>query len=220
MRTRHTKEAILNLEQQKKQARDLLRAHSGWKRGRVRPAAAPPCALGGLDEVAVRQLVSLHDAQFVLAREQGFASWPKLKAYAEPSSRSRHTRLFVADVAWMTDRVHGLLRTRDSAGPAALEQIREWHPRFSDRTRRGDSASSLHRRGCPVGLRQGARLRNLGRPGKPGEPARRRTPPRPTPNRSWLPSPRCSPAILPASKHCCARIPAWPASAGQMATLC
>lgn len=58
----------------------------------------------------------------------------KLKAYAEPSSRSRHTRLFVADVAWITDRVHGLLRTRQSAGPAALEQIREWHPRFADWT--------------------------------------------------------------------------------------
>jgi hypothetical protein len=82
----------------------------------------------------VRQLVALHDAQFVLAREQGFASWPKLKACAEPSSRSRHTRLFVADVAWITDRVQGLLRTRRSAGPAALEQIREWHPRFADRT--------------------------------------------------------------------------------------
>jgi ankyrin repeat protein len=82
----------------------------------------------------VRQLAALHDAQFVLAREQGFASWPKLKAYAEPSSHSRHTRLFVADVAWITDRVHGLLRTRQSAGPAALEQIREWHPRFADWT--------------------------------------------------------------------------------------
>lgn len=81
----------------------------------------------------MRQLISLHDAQFVLAREQGFASWPKLKAYAEPSSRSRHTRLFVADLAWITDRVHGLLHARYSAGPAALEQIREWHPQFSDR---------------------------------------------------------------------------------------
>jgi len=57
-----------------------------------------------------------------------------LKAYAEPSSGPRHTRLFVADVAWITDRVHGLLRTRQSAGPAALEQIREWHPRFADST--------------------------------------------------------------------------------------
>jgi ankyrin repeat protein len=134
MRTRHTKEAVLNLDQQKKQARELLRAiragneealsrlrrhHGRWKTS---------------DEATVRQLVALHDAQLVLAREQGFASWPKLKAYADPSSRSRHTRLFVADVAWITDRVRGLLRTRQSAGPAALEQIREWHPGFADRT--------------------------------------------------------------------------------------
>jgi ankyrin repeat protein len=85
-----------------------------------------------VDDATIRQLVALHDAQFALAREQGFASWPKLKAYAEPSSRSRHTRLFVADVGWIADRVQGLLRTRQSAGPASLEQIREWHPRFAD----------------------------------------------------------------------------------------
>jgi ankyrin repeat protein len=42
--------------------------------------------------------------------------------------------LFVADMAWIAERVRGLVRTRDSAGPAALEQIREWHPRFSDST--------------------------------------------------------------------------------------
>jgi hypothetical protein len=37
-------------------------------------------------------------------------------------------------VAWITERVHGLMRTLQSAGPAALEQIREWHPRFADCT--------------------------------------------------------------------------------------
>jgi len=78
----------------------------------------------------VRQDADLHDAQFVIAREQGFTSWTKLKAYAEPSPGLRHTRIFVADVQWITDRVHGLMRTRHSAGPAALEQIRAWHPRF------------------------------------------------------------------------------------------
>jgi ankyrin repeat protein len=42
--------------------------------------------------------------------------------------------LFVADPSWIADRVRGLLRTRNSAGPSALEQIREWHPRFSNLT--------------------------------------------------------------------------------------
>lgn len=122
----------MNLEQQKKQARELLRAirsgnpdaHARLVRHHARWATA--------NEATLRLLVSLHDAQFAIAREQGFASWSKLKAYAEPSSRKSHTRIFETDLKWLADRVHGLLRTRQSAGPAALEQIREWHPRFQD----------------------------------------------------------------------------------------
>src|SRR5688572_13605610 len=134
MRTRHTKEAVLNLDQQKKQARELLRAIRAGNEDAISRLRRNHSHLATSDEAIVRQLVALHDAQFVLAREQGFASWPKLKAYAEPSSHFRHTRLFVADVTWIMARVHGLLRTRQSAGPAALEQIREWHPRFADST--------------------------------------------------------------------------------------
>jgi hypothetical protein len=85
----------------------------------------------GVDEATACREVALHDAQFAIAREQGFASWTKLKSYPEPPPEARHTRLFVADLQWMTDRAHGLLRTRASAGPAALEQIRELHPGFS-----------------------------------------------------------------------------------------
>ncbi len=124
----------MNLEQQKKQARELLRAIRAGNEDALSRLRRHHGRWTTVDEATVRQLLALHDAQFVLAREQGFASWPKLKAYAEPSSRFPHTRLFVADVAWITDRVHGLLRTRQSAGPAALEQIREWHPRFADCT--------------------------------------------------------------------------------------
>jgi ankyrin repeat protein len=124
----------LNLEQQKKQARELLRAIRAGSEDAISRLRRHHNRWTAVDDATVRQQASLHDAQFVLAREQGFASWPKLKAYAEPSSRSRHTRLFVPDVAWITDRVHGLIRTRQSAGPAALEQIREWHPRFADST--------------------------------------------------------------------------------------
>jgi ankyrin repeat protein len=134
MRTRHTKEVVLNLDQQKKQARELLRAIRTGNEDAVSRLRRHHSRWASSNDSTIRQLVALHDAQFVLAREQGFASWPKLKAYAEPSSRLRHTRLFVADVAWITDRAHGLLRTRQSAGPAALEQVRQWHPRFADCT--------------------------------------------------------------------------------------
>jgi ankyrin repeat protein len=130
MRTRHTKEALLNLEQQKKQARELLRAIRAGSADALARVRSRHLRWTGVDDQTVRQEMALHDAQFVIAREQGFASWTRLKAYAEPSEGARHTRLFVADMKWIADRVHGLMRTRQSAGPAALEQIREWHPRF------------------------------------------------------------------------------------------
>jgi hypothetical protein len=120
----------LNLEQQKKQARELLRAARAGSTDALARLRGRHVRWANVDDAGVRQEAALHDAQFVIAREQGFASWTKLKAYAEPSPHARHTRLFVADMQWIEDRVSGLLRTRRSAGPAALEQIREWHPRF------------------------------------------------------------------------------------------
>jgi ankyrin repeat protein len=124
----------LNLEQQKKQARELLRAIRAGNEEAISRLRRHHSRWSTVDDATIRQLIALHDAQYALAREQGFSSWPKMKAYAEPVSGSRHTRLFVADVEWISGRVQGLLRTRQSAGPAALEQIREWHPRFADRT--------------------------------------------------------------------------------------
>lgn len=92
------KEPVLNLEQQKKQARELLRAMrsgdadalSRLRRYHARWAAA--------DDGEVRVHVSLHDAQFALARELGFASWPKLKAHADPSTRLGQTQIGRAHV--------------------------------------------------------------------------------------------------------------------------
>ncbi|MEO5923198.1 MAG: ankyrin repeat domain-containing protein [Bryobacteraceae bacterium] len=124
----------MNLDQQKKQARELLR---GIRSGDVDALArlrSQATRFTDVDDATIRQQAALHDAQFVLAREQGFASWPKLKLYAEPSHVARHSRLYVADMQWIAQRVRGLVRTRGSAGPAAIEQIREWHPRFAEAT--------------------------------------------------------------------------------------
>lgn len=121
----------MNLEQQKKQARELLRAVRSGQADALARLRDQRLSWTRVDDETLRQEVALHDAQFVVAREQGFASWTKLKTYAEGSPGTSHTRLFVADIRWLTDRVHGLLRTRQSAGLAALEQIREWHPSFS-----------------------------------------------------------------------------------------
>lgn len=120
----------MNLEQQKKQARELLRALRIQDNEALVRLRSQHLRWASADDTVVRQDVALHDAQFVIARELGFTSWTKLKAYAQPLSSARHTRIFVADVRWIMDRVHGLARTWRSAGPAALEQIRVWHPRF------------------------------------------------------------------------------------------
>ncbi len=121
----------MNLEQQKKQARELLGAVRSGNADALARLRTYHLRWAHVEDATARREIALHDAQFVIAREQGFASWTNLKGYVERSPQPRHTRLFVPDVQWITDRVHGLLRTRQSAGPAVLEQIREWHPRFS-----------------------------------------------------------------------------------------
>ena len=124
----------MNLEQQKKRARELLRNIRAGDADAIQRLRRHHLRWADVDEARLRQLVALHDAQFALAREQGFPSWPKLRAYAEPRTASRHTRLFVANIQWIDERVAGLLHAHTSGVPAALDQIREWHPRFADAT--------------------------------------------------------------------------------------
>jgi hypothetical protein len=80
------KEAIMNLEQQKKQARELLRAIRAGSADALTRLRGEHLRWANLDDATVQRELALHDAQFVIAREQGFSSWTKLKAYAEPSS--------------------------------------------------------------------------------------------------------------------------------------
>jgi ankyrin repeat protein len=122
----------VKLEQQKKRARELLRGIRFGDADAIAHLRRHHARWAAVDEAMLRQLAALHDAQFALAREQGFASWSKLKAFTASTAGARHTRLFVTDVKWIEDRVHGLLRAHASGVPAAVDQIREWHPRFAD----------------------------------------------------------------------------------------
>lgn len=81
-----------SLENLKKQAKALLKRHRAGdaaaleRVAKVTPHAVPP--------------IALHDAQLVLAREHGFASWPRLVAALAPSERIRRDqgRVWIADV--------------------------------------------------------------------------------------------------------------------------
>jgi ankyrin repeat protein len=66
----------VNLEQLKHQAKDLLRA---YKDGDSAALAQVKAHYHDADP----ETFALHDAQLVIARAQGFQSWPRLKAYIE-----------------------------------------------------------------------------------------------------------------------------------------
>lgn len=123
----------INLEQQKKRARELLNAVRArepdaierFRRHHPRGSGQTAASVGAATW-------ALHDAQLVVAREHGFPSWPRLKARLDAEAAARRTRLFVREVEFYEDRAEGLVSARQAGVPDALEQIREWHPRFAD----------------------------------------------------------------------------------------
>jgi ankyrin repeat protein len=71
-----------NLEQLRNQAKDLLKSHKGAEPQAVERfrASHPRCSSASESEIRGSRL-SLSDAQLVIAREYGFASWLKLREY-------------------------------------------------------------------------------------------------------------------------------------------
>jgi ankyrin repeat protein len=91
--TRASSARSINLEQQRKRAKDLLRAYR-----KSEPAAAArfrehlPSAAGLSDTLVFGLGCTLSDAQLVVAREAGFGSWPKLKQAVELGAVDNATR--------------------------------------------------------------------------------------------------------------------------------
>src|SRR5258705_525537 len=73
-----------NLEQLKKQAKDFLKAHESGDAETLQRIQAnhPDYSNASKDGIRAAKF-SLGDAQLVIAREYGFASWPKLKEHVE-----------------------------------------------------------------------------------------------------------------------------------------
>src|SRR5436305_13188424 len=67
-----------NLEQLKRQAKDLLRAAKGRNAEAIARFRTLPALARGVDEETLIERVALHDAQSVIARELGFPSWNAL----------------------------------------------------------------------------------------------------------------------------------------------
>lgn len=120
------------LEQQRKRARELLRAHRAGDATATRRLRQhhPRLAEAPETEVAASPL-RLHDAQLVIAREYGFPSWPRLKRHIEETTARQHA--FVRELSYYEDRAAGLVSVHQGGLPDALAIIRERHPRFRDR---------------------------------------------------------------------------------------
>jgi ankyrin repeat protein len=103
-----------NLEQLRKQAKDLLRDHrAGVPVAHDRVTAQHPGPSGP---------VKLADAQLVVAREHGFPSWPKLRAYVERITAHgpalRH--VFEDDINYYAERADGLLASAGDGTESAV----------------------------------------------------------------------------------------------------
>lgn len=73
----------VNLEQQRKRAKDLRRAYrEGSAHAAARIIRHLPRARGASPEQALRAPFTLSEAQFIVAREAGFANWPQLRQSA------------------------------------------------------------------------------------------------------------------------------------------
>jgi len=85
--TPHPLPARPNLEQLKKQAKSLLRAAQRRDAGAIqRCAALPAFASRPADQIS--SAIALHDAQSVIAREHGFASWAAMREEVEARTLS------------------------------------------------------------------------------------------------------------------------------------
>ena len=124
--------AVPSLEQQRKQARELLdAAHRGDPDALRRFRERHPQLAAVQGDASSASELSLHHAQLVIAREYGFASWPKLKAHIEATLGTRHTRLIERELSYYDDRAHGLLEVLADGAASTIEQVRSWHPGFT-----------------------------------------------------------------------------------------
>ncbi len=100
----------MNLEQLRKQAKELVRA----------ARRAEPAALDRLGDLPVR----LSRAQLVLAREHGFSSWSRLKTYAE---RLGLEQPFGTDLEYYEDLADGIATTAGISRAEARRELARCH---------------------------------------------------------------------------------------------
>jgi len=113
----------LNLEQQRKRAKDLRRAHrDGSVEAAVRIARHLPRARNQSPEQVLASGFALSEAQFVIAREAGFASWPRMKSHVEQATRAADASesIIEAALAGNDDAVRAVLSHHPDAARGSI----------------------------------------------------------------------------------------------------
>jgi len=113
----------LNLEQQRKRAKDLRRAHrDGGVEAAVRIARLLPRARNQSPEQVLASGFTLSEAQFVIAREAGFASWPRMKVHIEQATRAADVSesIIEAALAGNDDAVRAVLSHHPNAARRSI----------------------------------------------------------------------------------------------------
>jgi ankyrin repeat protein len=113
-----------SLEQLRKQAKDLLRAHR----------AGDPEALARVAAHDPGEPLKLTGAQYVVAREHGFPSWPRLKAYVERVAAHgpdlQHA--FHEDLEYYEGRAYGLHAGARDGTQTAVAAFERWDAPVSE----------------------------------------------------------------------------------------
>ena len=97
-----------DLAQQKKQAKELLRAFDAGDAESLARVRA---------ELPNKQDITLGDAQFVLAREYGFTDWAELRQHIDSQTEATRSPLEHMHDALRRRRDHPVIRHDDDAGP-------------------------------------------------------------------------------------------------------
>ncbi|HWM14812.1 MAG TPA: ankyrin repeat domain-containing protein [Gaiellaceae bacterium] len=150
--------AAPSLEQLRKQAKDLLRAHrAGEATAAARLAAHHPRP----DEP-----LKLAGAQLVVAREHGFPSWPRLRAYVErvAAHGPELQHAYHEDLEYYEGRAYGLRASAEDGTEGAAAAFRRWDAPLTERGARTVVARQ-HGFSTWAGLRRHvASLRESGEP--------------------------------------------------------
>lgn len=124
-----------DLTQQRKRAKELLKSiRDGDAAALARLRYAHPQFASAPE--AELQSAKLHDAQLVIAREFGFASWTRMKEYILDVNGTRQPpyRMFETDIDYYRGRASGFLSMLETGDSNALRLVREFHPRYANAT--------------------------------------------------------------------------------------